>query len=199
MEQWADCKLAVDNAPILKQEWGEIEGSLPNVKLMWHKLYPDQVNDYLFVGSLRTVQSEKVIRELDIRRIVTAGKGLEILDPLPEGVEQLALNVDDIPEQSMMPVFDEVIAFIDEAKAASQRIIVHCFAGLSRSVTFVCAYLMKRYNMTFKESITKVKQARPNSNPNDGFRKQLILYEKLLHGTQIDPDDPECRAGLTIE
>ena len=189
-------RLSVDNSPNLIKKWDEAKASLPNVKMVWNKLYPDKVMEYLFLGSLRTVQTEKVIRELKIERIVTAGKGLEILDPLPPGVDQLALNVDDIPEQSLIPVFDEVTAYIDAAKRDSKRVVVHCFAGLSRSVTFVCAYLIKQYGMTFKQSITTVKKARPNSNPNEGFRRQLIQYEKMVHGTEIDPTDPECKATV---
>eukprot|EP01063_Lacrimia_lanifica_P028701 TRINITY_DN4235_c0_g1_i1.p1 TRINITY_DN4235_c0_g1~~TRINITY_DN4235_c0_g1_i1.p1 ORF type:complete len:903 (+),score=348.08 TRINITY_DN4235_c0_g1_i1:108-2816(+) len=197
MHQWQNCRLAVDNSPVMKTEWAKLQSGAPNVKLMWHKVYPDQVLDYLFVGSVRTAQSERVFRELKITRIVTAGKGLEIIDPLPEGVDQLQLNVDDIPEQTLSNAFDEVSGYINAAKENGERVLVHCFAGLSRSVTFTCAYLMKMYTKTFKESILMVKAARPNANPNEGFRKQLIRYEKEIHGTEIDPSDPECKPTAT--
>ena len=88
---------------------------------------------------------------------------------------------------------NQVIAYLEKARIEGQRVLVHCFAGLSRSVTFTCAYLMKKYGMTFKEAITLVKKSRPNVNPNTGFRKQLIEYEKILYGTTIDENDIECQ------
>ena len=54
------------------------------------------------------MEKKKKIQQLDITRIVTAGKQLEVIDPIPEGVNQLILNVEDIPEQGLVQVFDEV-------------------------------------------------------------------------------------------
>eukprot|EP01064_Diplonema_japonicum_P001943 TRINITY_DN11281_c0_g1_i2.p1 TRINITY_DN11281_c0_g1~~TRINITY_DN11281_c0_g1_i2.p1 ORF type:complete len:920 (+),score=172.70 TRINITY_DN11281_c0_g1_i2:44-2803(+) len=195
MGNWTNCNLAVDNTPVLKIEWGKIHKGLENVILMWNKVYPDQVLDHLYLGSVRTVQSENILKELEITRIVTAGKQLEIIDPLPEGVDQLLLNVEDIPEQGLRNVFSSVNDYIEKVRKEKRRVLVHCFAGLSRSVTFVCAYLIKKYGMTFKDAITFVKKARPNANPNQGFRDQLIEYEKDVHGTVIDPNDKECKAN----
>eukprot|EP01064_Diplonema_japonicum_P001944 TRINITY_DN11281_c0_g1_i3.p1 TRINITY_DN11281_c0_g1~~TRINITY_DN11281_c0_g1_i3.p1 ORF type:complete len:450 (+),score=103.57 TRINITY_DN11281_c0_g1_i3:40-1350(+) len=195
LSRWTATKLHIDNSPVLQAAWDDISVPLDNVALSWNKIYPDRINEYMYLGSVRTAQCQKVLKELDITRIVTAGKQLEIIDPLPEGVDQLLLNVEDIPEQGMTGVFDEVNEYLSETKSKDQRVLVHCFAGLSRSVTFVCAYLIKKYGMTFKDAITFVKKARPNANPNQGFRDQLIEYEKDVHGTVIDPSDAECLTG----
>jgi protein-tyrosine phosphatase len=54
------------------------------------------------------------------------------------------------------------------------RVFVHCFAGVSRSATIVIAYLMKEHGLSFNSAIKFVKSKRPQINPNDGFRKQLM-------------------------
>ena len=108
ISKWNHCKLALDNTPSLMAGWAQIVNDLPNVILMWNKVYPDQIIEHLFLGSLRTAQSLRVFNELNITRIVTAGKQLEIINPLPEGVHQLQLNVEDIPQQKLSDVFSEV-------------------------------------------------------------------------------------------
>jgi len=55
-------------------------------------------------------------------------------------------------------------------------------AGVSRSASLVCAYLMKYENMSLRQSYQYVKMARPIIRPNVGFWRQLIEYEKRLRG-----------------
>ena len=65
-------------------------------------------------------------------------------------------------------------------KQEKRIILVHCAAGVSRSASFVIAYLMKDEKMPFHQAIDKVKAARKWANPNTGFRKQLIEYNSEL-------------------
>eukprot|EP01062_Namystynia_karyoxenos_P060436 TRINITY_DN5201_c0_g1_i3.p1 TRINITY_DN5201_c0_g1~~TRINITY_DN5201_c0_g1_i3.p1 ORF type:complete len:1118 (+),score=372.55 TRINITY_DN5201_c0_g1_i3:147-3500(+) len=188
---WEDCTMAVTNTPVLLTHWAIKQHKYPGVTILWDKVYPDQITEHVFLGSLRCTQTEKVFRVLNITAIVTAGKGLQVMDPLPQGVEQLALNVDDSPDQTLVPFFEQVTDYINSMAKQDRRVLVHCFAGLSRSVTFVCAYLMKQRRMTFKNALLLVKRARPAVNPNQGFRKQLIDYEYKLYGTKLDPQDIE--------
>jgi len=59
--------------------------------------------------------------------------------------------------------------------------LVHCFAGMSRSVTIVSAYLMKKYSMGAIEALKYVLSKREQSNPNAGFILQLIKYQQILN------------------
>eukprot|EP01062_Namystynia_karyoxenos_P060434 TRINITY_DN5201_c0_g1_i1.p1 TRINITY_DN5201_c0_g1~~TRINITY_DN5201_c0_g1_i1.p1 ORF type:complete len:1113 (+),score=233.75 TRINITY_DN5201_c0_g1_i1:118-3456(+) len=189
--EWEAVTLAVTNTPMLLGHWAIKQHKYPNVTILWDKTYPDQVTEHVFLGSLRTTQTEKVFRVHNITAIVTAGKGLQVIDPLPQGVEQLLLNVDDSPDQTLVPFFEQVNEYINRMAQEDRRVLVHCFAGLSRSVTFVCAYLMRQRRMTFKAALHLVKRARPAVNPNQGFRRQLIDYEEQLYGTRLPPDDIE--------
>eukprot|EP01059_Diplonema_ambulator_P025650 TRINITY_DN4275_c0_g1_i1.p1 TRINITY_DN4275_c0_g1~~TRINITY_DN4275_c0_g1_i1.p1 ORF type:complete len:989 (+),score=330.71 TRINITY_DN4275_c0_g1_i1:378-2969(+) len=197
---WAECSVAVTNTPQLTASWALDRQKFPNITMLWNKLYPDQVTETIFLGSLRTAQSELVLNTLNITKIVTAGKGLMVLNPLPSTVQQIILNVDDNPDQKLAPFFDDISAYLEEARVANEKVLVHCFAGLSRSVAVVCAYLIKTKAMPFKEAITLIKQARPSANPNDGFRRQLIEYEYDLYGTRLPADDIENHSnGPTVE
>lgn len=55
-----------------------------------------------------------------------------------------------------------------------RNILIHCAAGVSRSASFMIAFIMKDQNLPFHKALEKVKSRRKWINPNSGFRKQLI-------------------------
>ena len=60
------------------------------------------------------------------------------------------------------------------------KVLVHCYAGLSRSVTVIVAYLMQNERMLLDEALRFVKHKRPYAQPNPGFLKQLVEFELEL-------------------
>ena len=55
--------------------------------------------------------------------------------------------------------------------------MVHCLAGVSRSVSFVIAYFIKYQGMSYQQAYQLVKSKRRIIHPNDGFIQQLKAYE----------------------
>lgn len=51
--------------------------------------------------------------------------------------------------------------------------------GKSRSATCVIAYLMQKQNITASDALSYVRLARPITEPNEGFMKQLELYGEM--------------------
>ena len=67
---------------------------------------------------------------------------------------------------------------------------MHCAAGMSRSPTIIISYLMRALNMSLLDAFAMVKHKRSCIFPNNGFIKQLILYENTLFGkTTISMDE----------
>lgn len=60
-----------------------------------------------------------------------------------------------------------------EIDSNSGKTLVHCMAGISRSVSVVCYYLMKKFGMTFDIALSHVKNARHIACPNASFQRQL--------------------------
>lgn len=63
-----------------------------------------------------------------------------------------------------------------EHKNKSHRVLIHCHAGISRSVTIAAAYLMQKKRQNVEDTIQLIKSARPIADPNDGFMEQLKLW-----------------------
>ncbi|ESL07682.1 phopshatase [Trypanosoma rangeli SC58] len=172
--------LKVDNRPcfvkqVLDEHW---DTTMPWLEVQFHKIYPDKVLGFMYLGSLRTAQTRTVYRDLNIDYILSIARDMEVrVDP---GMKHLVLPVEDIPGEDIQQLFEQAFTFIDEARDKNKGILLHCFAGLSRSVTVAAAYLMSRCNMTRDEALDFIRKARPAAQPNPGFMETLRKFEKLL-------------------
>lgn len=54
--------------------------------------------------------------------------------------------------------------------------LVHCQAGMSRSATVVCAYLMRELGLDPVEAVTFLRERRPVVDPSETFWHQMGLY-----------------------
>ena len=75
---------------------------------------------------------------------------------------------------AMLPVA-EARAFIRDALAESpsNRVLVHCAAGSSRSGAICVAWIMSVHNLSAAEALAQVQKIRPIIMPNPGFLEQL--------------------------
>ena len=107
-------------------------------------------------------------------------------------------QVHDSPEAELSTHFDAAFAFMQEAIAGGGGVLVHCFAGRSRSVTVLLAFLMRQQHLTlqarpackprilppvqqltrrfaFQAALAMVHAVRPFACPNQGFMRQLVV------------------------
>lgn len=69
----------------------------------------------------------------------------------------------------------------DEARVQKRGVLVHCLAGVSRSVTLTVAYLMSSMSLSLNDAYDYVKRCKPNISPNFNFMGQLLDFEKTLN------------------
>ncbi|KAJ3669617.1 hypothetical protein LUZ60_011567 [Juncus effusus] len=144
--------------------------------------FPCQIEEGLYLGSLGAAMNKDELKKLNITHVLIVARSLG--PPFPDEFIYKKIDVLDSPETNLAEYFEECFNFIDEAKAAGGNVLVHCFAGRSRSVTIVVAYLMKKHQMSLGSSLSLVRSKRPLAAPNAGFFRQLDNYEKSLRGNQ---------------
>lgn len=66
------------------------------------------------------------------------------------------------------------------AKQSNGNVLVHCIQGVSRSVTFVIAYLMWQRKKPYGDVFEAVKAIRGVANPNIGFCFQVRFSYLIL-------------------
>ena len=64
----------------------------------------------------------------------------------------------------------------------SGSVMVHCWAGMSRSPTMVIAFLMKHRAMSCDEALHLVKAQRKVAQPKPYFMEQLLIFQDALNG-----------------
>ena len=72
------------------------------------------------------------------------------------------------------------LTIAEEVRAKNAVILIHCMAGISRSVTLTIAYLMAHFNMSMQDAYQYVKDKRPAISPNLNFMGQLVEFEREL-------------------
>lgn len=83
----------------------------------------------------------------------------------------------DTPDQNISQYFSVCNDFIHAARLRDGNVLIHCLAGMSRSVTVTVAYIMSVTHLTWKESLKVVRTGRSVANPNWGFQMQLRDFE----------------------
>lgn len=149
----------------------------------------------LNVGDWASSGDYRKLRAADIRAVLTIEsepKTQATLDLYAEEeIDHLQLRLDDIPEANITQFFDASYDWIHGHIIKGENVLVHCFAGVSRSVTLVLHYLIKQEYLKVKEinaylspeqalknSLALVRSHRPAANPNPGFIAQLIARAK---------------------
>ncbi|XP_056679342.1 dual specificity protein phosphatase 22 isoform X8 [Monodelphis domestica] len=95
-----------------------------------------------------------------------------------KGIKYLCIPAADSPSQNLTRHFKESIRFIHECRLRGEGCLVHCLAGVSRSVTLVVAYVMTITDFGWEDALHMVRAGRSCANPNLGFQKQLQEFEK---------------------
>ncbi|KAI2540644.1 DUSP22 isoform 14, partial [Pan troglodytes] len=73
-----------------------------------------------------------------------------------EGVKYLCIPAADSPSQNLTRHFKESIKFIHECRLRGESCLVHCLAGVSRSVTLVIAYIMTVTDFGWEDALHTV-------------------------------------------
>uniref|UniRef100_A0A674H731 Dual specificity protein phosphatase 15 n=1 Tax=Taeniopygia guttata TaxID=59729 RepID=A0A674H731_TAEGU len=114
----------------------------------------------LFIGNFKDARDVEQLSKNNITHILSIHDSAR---PMLEGMKYLCIPAADSPSQNLARHFRESIKFIHECRLTGEGCLVHCLAGVSRSVTLVVAYIMT---------------TRSCANPNMGFQRQLQEFEK---------------------
>lgn len=138
---------------------------------------PSRIINRIYLSSLRVAGNEKVLKSLNITHVLTV---CPIRPPHFADITYKLISISDSPTQSITPYFPECFSFIHSSVSTNGSILIHCFQGISRSVSILLAYLMTFHQMSLPRALFYTKQRRPQINPNFGFINQLKSYESTL-------------------
>ena len=141
----------------------------------------DKITDKIFLGGVEGATEYEYFEKEKINYV------LSIIDdppiyPKEKNINQKVIKIGDFFSENIIKYFKECIEFIENA----DKIYIHCTCGVSRSATIVLTYLMWKTHSTFNDVYFFVKKRRPEIDPNNGFRKQLKIFQDLLKENNYD-------------
>ncbi|XP_034480345.1 protein phosphatase Slingshot isoform X2 [Drosophila innubila] len=129
----------------------------------------------LYVGNYRDSKDHQQLEKFKISHIIAIHDSPRRL--LPDK-HYLCVMASDTPDQNLSQYFSVCNDFIHAARLREGNVLIHCLAGMSRSVTVAVAYIMTATHLNSKEALKVVRAGRAVANPNTGFQTQLLEFEQ---------------------
>lgn len=159
----------------------------------------DKVSEDIYVGSIYSLTSVRDLENANITHILSLLRG-HVNDMTESGFEHFHIEIDDDDEEDIMRFFDQTNRFIEDAASKGSKALVHCIAGISRSVTIATAYILQKKFRDSKmpleeekvaralveETIEEIRTKRSVANPNESFREQLVIYVRSRFNISMD-------------
>jgi protein-tyrosine phosphatase len=140
-----------------------------------------KIQDYLYLGDHEVARNKKLLDVCNITNIISIGNKIElekIYRYFPDKNYHL-IEIEDNLNSKISEHFAECNQRIKSCIEKGESILVHCFAGISRSTTLILSHLIGNEKMSYYSAFYFLKKRRPFINPNMNFIDQLnICYKK---------------------
>jgi len=141
-----------------------------------------KIFDFMFLGSEWNASNLEELNANGITHILNVTR--EIDNFFPAVFKYLNIREWDVEETDLLKYWDETFTFIQGCLDMRGKVLIHCKMGISRSASTVCAFAMKKYGWNLDHTLGFVKGKRGVVNPNQGFRRQLLVYEGILEASR---------------
>ena len=142
----------------------------------------DSITDKVYLGNYLSARDEEYLIKNNFTGVLSC-TGESSPQYQNKSIKHLIFSINDTNNTNIIKYFKEALKFIDE----QEKVLVHCLAGFSRSAALVIAYFMWKNKLTYDKSYQMVFEHRI-INPNDGFKKQLKIFQEKLIETNYDLD-----------
>ncbi|CAK63820.1 unnamed protein product (macronuclear) [Paramecium tetraurelia] len=130
----------------------------------------------LYLGDLDDAQNKQWLSQQKIGCVITVANGQPV-SYYDNKIKHHYYFIDDKADFKIQKYFSKVFHDI-EREIQTTNVLIHCAAGISRSATFVIAYLIMKKGMSYKQAFNHVKSRRPMIRPNPGFITVLESLEQ---------------------
>ncbi|CDO77073.1 hypothetical protein BN946_scf184473.g17 [Trametes cinnabarina] len=142
----------------------------------------------LWVGDLPSALDTEKLKAHNIRSVLSAMRGRVTIH---DTFIRHQVNIDDTESSDILQHFVPAVTFIQAELDKGHGVLVHCQAGMSRSVAIVAAYLMVSQGLDPESALAVIRKSRPNVQPNEGFMRQLEIFYKASF--KVSKRDKETR------
>ena len=155
------------------------ELSMDNIDTKKEEDFNEILTDFLYISGYKTASTASDLQNLKITNIINCSG--DLCENLSfSGIDYLTLNIGDNVSENIECLFFKCINYINEAKEKKGKVLIHCYKGVSRSVSVLISYLIFLNKWTYDEAFDFVQSKRAIANPNIGFYLQLKTFHKRI-------------------
>jgi len=141
-----------------------------------------QITDNIYLSGVLGANDKKSLDKNNITEIINCTKNIpnyfeNKLNSHNVPYNYLRIPVDDTMGQNIEQYFNITFDTIDKSIKDNKKILIHCFAGISRSATILIAYFMKKNNWDYTTAYNLIKSKRSIIKPNRDFIKNLNNFK----------------------
>lgn len=129
----------------------------------------------LWIGSLKDSENVQAARQHGVGLIVNCTRDIPFKVP---GVKYIRVPVHDTPSEAktMAVHLRKAVLAIDHHLEKGDGVLVHCYAGISRSASVVAAYLMHKERLTPRQAIERIQQQKPETFGNGATFHEALTW-----------------------
>ncbi|RKP27850.1 protein-tyrosine phosphatase-like protein [Syncephalis pseudoplumigaleata] len=139
--------------------------------------FPSRILPHLLLGDIAMANNVGLLKALGVTHVLSVG--IRPSHSERSLTFKFVDNIEDDGYGDLLGCFHECNAFIDEARAANGRVLVHCQVGTSRSATVSIAYIISHLNLSLLDAYFFVRARRLLLiiQPNLRLMYNLLEYE----------------------
>ena len=161
-----------------EQKLGKIMRAVMIMRISKSDSAPIRIIPGLFIGSIGAAINKEAMLTKGITHVLCAAGGIKLYHPNDFVYKQVLIA--DTPGSDMYSHLGSCCSFIGRAISSGGKVLVHCFAGKSRSATVLASYLMLTKRVDMVTAIDMMRKKRPIVQPNPGFCAQLLKWNRYI-------------------
>ena len=176
----AAASVTISNISAAANIMGETERRSLKLAAVEHEC--SEILPYLFVSGESVARNLKLLQSKGITTIINCA-GVECKNCFENDFQYVTIKLSDSKTARLDRYIYSIINKIETVRKNGGRVLIHCWQGVSRSVSFVVAYLMWKNNLNFENAKNTVRKVRNVARPNMGFQCQLMEWRRLRNET----------------
>ena len=151
------------------------------------KKFMSQIDDQIWIGNSSNAHDQQFFKDRGITHILCCAEELKFRPGFVEASRWHHLPIVDNIADEAEELFREGAALLKKWLNEGHKIMVHCFGGVSRSVSVVIAYYILYKGWSYDIAYSHCRQRRPYADPHDDFvpiLRRMQTLEQALESAQ---------------
>jgi len=174
------------------------KGNGPSAKILRSRREgkkPAELRPWFFLGGVKTAESKDTMQNMGITHILNVADNVRCFFPHDFAYLHIQI-VDGGKDGGIVDAFKPAREFVEKAKNAGGKVLIHCLHGVNRSATTAMAVLMQMEGLTLADAFQHVKTQRAQVAVMKGNMAKIAAWERTQTGQCTRPDWLDCDQSM---